>query len=48
MDDFFWHVEEAFLYAVGKPLIVIGAAFAALLAITIGLVIHSRKGSDDA
>lgn len=48
MDNFYWHIEQEFLYVVDRPLIILGIALAAMIAVTIGLVIHSRGGSDDA
>lgn len=48
MNEFFWHQDSAFMALVEKPLTVIGIAFAAMLIITIVLVIRSKGGSDDA
>ena len=48
MSDYFWNEDSAFMALVEKPLTVIGIAFAAMLIITIALVIISKRGSDDA
>lgn len=48
MSDFFWHEDSTFMALVEKPLTVIGIAFAAMLIITIALVVISKRGSDDA
>lgn len=48
MGDFFWHIDKEFFYVVDKPLAILGIAFAVLVAVTIGLVIHSRGDKDDA
>ena len=48
MGDFFWHQDSAFLDLVDKPLAILGAVFVIMVAITIGLVIISKGGSDDA
>ena len=48
MDNFYWHIEKEFLYVVDRPLVILGIALVAMIAVTIGLVIRSRGGSDDA
>ena len=48
MDNFYRHIEKEFLYVVDRPLIILGIALVAMIAVTIGLVIRSRGGSDDA
>ena len=48
MGEFFWHQDGAFLDLVGRPLAILGAVFIIMVAITIGLVIISKGGSDDA
>lgn len=48
MNEFFWHQDSAFMALVEKPLTALGIVFAAMLIITIVLVIRSKGGSDDA
>ena len=48
MNEYFWYEDSAFMALVEKPLVIIGIAFAVMLAISVILSIRSGRGSDDA
>lgn len=48
MNDFFWHIEEAFYPLIVGPLMVRVFIFSILLGVAIGMTAFSGGGSDDA
>ena len=48
MNEFFWHVDEAFMALVDKPLTVLGVIFALMIGVTTVMAIRAKGDSDDA
>lgn len=48
MNDTLWHLDDVFLSLVERPIMILGAVFAAIVAAAVVLTVRSLRDSDDA
>ena len=48
MNDILWHLDDVFLSMVERPVLMLGAVFAAITAVAVLLTVRSLRDSDDA